>query len=472
MKIMSLLRKPQSRGQEQETAEPEPAGQLTGLAATEHRESHVSPYVPPEYRPENRGQGEGGNQFGRARLNPPGSVAAMMDGARAAGVQPKAQPGPARGAQHRGGVRTPQRPPAADRRQNDRQQQAGAPTPDGVARLFKDGLSYRDISGRLGIPESAVQILNEEHRESKRTLAEKIRSVGQAPRLFPWAEVRAALTTANNNGGGLVGSMANGQLGFLHDMASMMVLEYLGMDDVRVGEDKSYWGEVLPQTGWTVEGGVLTNTAAPTLGTLSVKPLSLFSRYDVTSTLAHTSEMGFMMWLRDSVEDLLSNQLVAALFDGDPADNKIEGILRKTNLPTIYFGAALTEASIRNCVSLLRTNLGVGERPVWLLSEGYRNAAVAGKWASETGVHTGVMLPDDAGGGIHYVVSQHLAAAGVTDPAILLFATSWRVPIWGLMASQHQQPDNLIDQYALELLCNSVPLQPKSFVRTQGGAMP
>ena len=194
----------------------------------------------------------------------------------------------------------------------------------------------------------------------------------------------------------------------------------------------------------------MTNTAAPTLGTLSVKPLTVFGHYDVTSTLAHSSESGFMNWLRDSLADLLHNQLVAALFDGDPTDNKIEGFLRKTGYPTVYFGAALTEASIRSCVSLLRTNLGVGTMPVWLLSEGYRNAAVAGGWASETGVHTGVMLPDDAGGGIHYVVSQHLqhpaGADPLTDPevvapAILCYGDSWRIPIWGLMASQHMQPD-------------------------------
>ena len=78
----------------------------------------------------------------------------------------------------------------------------------------------------------------------------------------------------------------------------------------------------LPQTGWTVEGGALVNNASPTLGTLRVKPLTVFGRYDVTSTLAHSSEDGFMNWLRDAVADLLNNQLVAALFDGDPADNK------------------------------------------------------------------------------------------------------------------------------------------------------
>ena len=103
---------------------------------------------------------------------------------------------------------------------------------------------------------------------------------------------------------------------------------------------------------------------------------------------------------------------------------------------------------------------------MWLLSEGYRNAAVLGKWATETGVHTGVMLPDDAGGGIPYVVSQHLQhPAGtdpstdpeVVDPAILLYGDSWRVPIWGLMASQHMQPDVNIDQYALELLVQQRP---------------
>ena len=79
--------------------------------------------------------------------------------------------------------------------------------------------------------------------------------------------------------------------------------------------------------------------------------------------------------------------------------------------------------------------------PVWLLSEGYRNAAVLGGWATETGVHTGVMLPDDAGGGIHYVVSQHLQhPAGadpstdpeIVDPAILTFGDAWRIPDMGV----------------------------------------
>ena len=253
MKIMSLLRKPQSRGQERADRKDDTAKvDLTDVPHVIHDDGRVEvladrpsiDIVPPEYR-----QGGERGEFGRGRNTPMSGVAQMMDSARAAGVQPKAQPGAAQGAKRRGGgIATPQRPPADG-------QGESAPTPAGVARLFQDGLSYRDISGRLGIPESAVRVLTEEHRESRRTLAEKIRGVGQAPRLFPWSEVRAAITTANNNGSGLVGSMATGQLGFLHDMASMMVLEYLGMDDVRNGEDKSYWGETLPMTGWTVEGG-------------------------------------------------------------------------------------------------------------------------------------------------------------------------------------------------------------------------
>ena len=332
MKVMSLLRR-----------KPQSPGQLKGLAATEYREQHPQPHVPPEYRPE--AQGERG-EFGRGRNNPPGSVAALMDSARAAGVKPPAQPGSSQGAQRGGGKRTPPRQPAAVRQQGG-QQRASEPTPAGVYKMFRDGLSYRDISGNFGIPESAVRVLYEEHRESRRTLAEKIRNVGQAPRLFPWSEVRAAITTAGGSGGGIVGTVATGHLGFLHDQASAMVLEYLGMDDVRVGEAKSYWGMSQPQTGWTVEGGQLVNNAAPTLGTLSVKPLTVFGRLRRhRSTLAHTSESGFMNWLRDSVSDLLHNQLVAALFDGDPADNKIQGFLRKTGFPTVYFGATRsTEAS-------------------------------------------------------------------------------------------------------------------------------
>ena len=95
MKVMSLLRR-----------KPQSPGQLKGLAATEYREQHPQPHVPPEYRPE--AQGERG-EFGRGRNNPPGSVAALMDSARAAGVKPPAQPGSSQGAQRGGGKRTPPR---------------------------------------------------------------------------------------------------------------------------------------------------------------------------------------------------------------------------------------------------------------------------------------------------------------------------------------------------------------------------
>ena len=425
--------------------------------------------VPPEYR--------GERAIGRGRNTPDMAVADMMDRARAEGVKPRAKAGGAQGAKSGGTVRTPQRPPAGGQRQRDGQRRPEA-TPKGVYRLFREGLCYRDISGRLGITEREVRVLYDEHKESTRTFADKVRSVkhGDFPRFFPWSEVRAALTTASGVGGGTVGTVASGNLGFLRDMAP--VLMYLGVDEVRAGESKQYWGETLPETGWVVEGGELTNTAAPTLGTMSVLPKNVFGRYDVTSSLMHLGEPGFLGWLQDSMADLLDEQLVAALFDGALASNQIQGFLRKTGFPTVYYGDALTEANIRSCVSLLRTNKGVGTMPVWLLSEGYRNAAVAGGWASETGVHTGVMLPNDSGEGIHYVVSQHLRHPAGTDPAadpeivnpaILCYGDSWKIPFWGLLVSQFMDPSMARTQYKMELLVNSVPLQAKSFVLTQGG---
>ena len=349
-------------------------------------------------------------------------MAQQMADARAEGVQSRAQAGGAQGAQRRGGVRTPQRPPAAVRRQSDGQQRASAPTPASVAKLFRGGLSYRDISGRLGITEALARSLKHQHDRTGMSMyqrvADDIRNGGMS--LLSGYDImvaheRAALTTANNVGGGLVGDYKMPGAGFDHDMGAIMLIDALNVVPIPRGEFLVYSGDTAPATLWTAEGAPLVDNTTPTIGRVEADAKTVSSVFEFSSSLAKAggpeAEMEFQRW----VDELLYEAWVSAALVGDGTMDRPTGILRNAGIHTIDYGAALTQAHIRAVRDRLRTQKGTGEDALWILSEAWASAAIAGGWASETSAHGGVLLQDNAGNGLPYLIVQGLTRIHRSD---------------------------------------------------------
>ena len=122
------------------------------------------------------------------------------------------------------------------------------------------------------------------------------------------------------------------------------------------------------------------------------------------------------------VDSILYEEWVGAALVGDGTMDRPRGILRNPGVHTIDYGAAVTEAHIRAVRDRLRTQKGTGEDPLWILSEAWASAAITGGWASETTPHGGVMLQDNAGHGIPYIIVQDLTSVDKTIEYTLLAA--------------------------------------------------
>ena len=280
------------------------------------------------------------------------------------------------------------------------------------------------------------------------------------------AHERAALTTANNVGGGLVGDYRMPGAGFDYDMGALELMNMLNVVAVPAGEMLVYSGDTAPATIWAAEGAALADATTPTIGRVEAGALSVSSVFEFTSSLAKAggpeAEAEFMRW----VDALLYEAWISAALVGDGTMNRPTGILRNAGIHTIDYGAALTQAHIRSVRDRLRTQKGTGMDPLWILSEAWAAAAIAGGWASETTPHSGVLLQDNAGNGLPYIIVQGLTSvvADRNDPAILGYASEFILPTWGMVVTRFPDPATLQMQFRLELICNAVASKASSFV--------
>ena len=77
---------------------------------------------------------------------------------------------------------------------------------------------------------------------------------------------RAALTTANNVGGGIVGDYKMPGAGFDHDMGALMLMDALNVVPIPRGELLVYSGDTAPVPIWAAEGAALADATTPTVG--------------------------------------------------------------------------------------------------------------------------------------------------------------------------------------------------------------
>ena len=363
---------------------------------------------------------EGNNRSGRNTANT--RVAKMADRARSEGVKPRAQAGGAPGDPPRR-----RRSDAGKPRPKSRTRPLEA-SPANVHALFRAGLGYRQIGERLGISPGLAHSLKGEHDRAGMTMFQRVqqglRTGGEQVWLSGYdvlkAHARASLTTANNNGGGLVGNYRMPGAGFDLDMGSLQLMDALNVVPIARGELLVYSGDQAPVPIWTAEGAALVDNTTPTVGRVEAGPKTVSSVYEFSSALAQAggpeAEAEFMGW----VDQILYEEWIGAALVGDGTMDRPRGILRNPAVHTIDYGAAVTEAHIRAVRDRLRTQKGTGEDPLWILSEAWASAAITGGWASETTPHGGVMLPDNGGNGIPYLIVQGLTSvAKIIDYTLL-----------------------------------------------------
>ena len=347
-------------------------------------------------------------------------------------------------------------------------------TPVAVSALFRAGLGYRQIGERLGISPGLAHSLKGEHDRAGMTMFQRVQqglgTGGEQVWLSGYdvlkAHARASLTTANNNGGGLVGDYRMPGAGFDHDMGSLQLLDALNVVPIARGELLVYSGDTAPATLWTAEGAALVDATTPTVGRVEAGPRTVSAVYEFSSALAKAggpeAEMEFMGW----VDALLYEEWIGAALVGDGTMDRPTGILRNTSIHKIDYGAALTQAHIRAVRDRLRTQKGTGEDPLWILSEAWASAGIVGGWLSETGSHSGIVLPDAGGNGIPYIIVQDLATiAGVAeDPAVLGYASEFVLPTWGMVVTRFPDPATLQVKFKLENICSAIQTKASSFV--------
>ena len=291
-------------------------------------------------------------------------------------------------------------------------------------------MSYRAIGERLGISPGLAHSLKGEHDRAGMSLYQRVqqglRNGGDQAWLSGYdvlkAHARAALTTANNSGNALVGDYKMPGAGFDHDMGALMLMDALNVVPIPRGELLVYSGDQAPVPIWAAEGAALVDNTTPTVGRVEAGPRTVSAVYEFSSALAQAggpeAEAEFMRW----VDSILYEEWIGAALVGDGTMDRPRGILRNPGVHTIDYGAAVTEAHIRAVRDRLRTQKGTGEDPLWILSEAWASAAITGGWASETTPHGGVMLPDNGGNGIPYLIVQGLTTVAKTIDYTLLAA--------------------------------------------------
>ena len=239
-----------------------------------------------------------------------------------------------------------------------------------------------------------------------------------------------------------------------------MLMRALNMFDVPMGELLIYTGTTPPALTWTAEGVAVTDNTTPVFGLVEAGPKTINSVFSFSSAMAKVAgpeaEMEFMRW----IDQLMYESWITAALVGDGTANEPTGILRSATIPKSDYGAALTEANIRAAQTLLRTQKGVGMDPLWILSEAWATAAIDGGWASATSPHGGVVLPDDAGNGIPYIIVQALATVGaVVDPGIMCYRDQFWLPTWGMTVTRFPDPNTADTKYRMQLACEAIQTQ-------------
>ena len=362
--------------------------------------------------------------IGRGRNTPDPRMAEMADSARSAGVKPRAKAGGAPGGKRR-------RSDAGKPRPKSRTRPLEA-TPTAVNALFRAGMSYRAIAERLGISPGLAHSLKGEHDSAGMSLYQRVqqglRNDGDQAWLSGYdvltAHARAALTTANNSGNALVGDYKMPGAGFDHDMGALMLMDALNVVPIPRGELLVYSGDQAPVPIWSAEGAALVDNTTPTVGRVEAGPRTVSAVYEFSSALAQAggpeAEAEFMRWVDSILYEAVDRRRPGGRRDHGQAPR--HPAATRPYPHTIDYGAAVTEAHIRAVRDRLRTQKGTGEDPLWILSEAWASAAITGGWASETTPHGGVMLQDNAGHGIPYIIVQDLTSVDKTIEYTLLAA--------------------------------------------------
>ena len=291
---------------------------------------------------------------------------------------------------------------------------------------------------------------------------EKNRERQTALRDTPPERIRAAITTANNVGYGMIAvevDLENSQA-WLYDRAP--VLDYLTVKTGSMGEQKYFYGSNTaankPTPGETGEGGAVAESS-PQLTNLSRLPVPISSQFPISSSLIAMGNMPIDAVILGGAEALVSERVVRNVLSGpyvgatfaEDAEAMQDGLM-DAGITNVNYGAdnaAFDRDDIIAVEQNLRALNPMGTKLAWITSVGFetlaRNKRIGGTEAvrfvaeRNTGsLFEGIMNPSPGGMGVPYVSSTHLGktvagppAVSDVNPAFLIMGSQLVVCFWG-----------------------------------------
>ena len=314
--------------------------------------------------------------------------------------------------------------------------------------LERSEYSPQDPSALAVLPFEFLSRYTTMTRESNRKRQASLRDT-------PPERVRAALTTANNVGYGMISvdvDLENSQA-WLYDRAP--VLEYLSVKTGSMGEQKYFYGSNTaankPSGGEYGEGGTVTEES-PQLTNFSRLPVPISSQFPITSSMLAMGDMPIDSIVLGGAEALIRERLVLNVLSGpytgasfaEDTDAMQDGLI-DAGITNRNYGAADANFDRDDIIAVeqaLRAQNPMGDKLVWIISVGFetlaRNERVGGtesiRFVAErnTGdLFSGIMNPSPGGMGVPYVASTLLGRDGFVNPAYLIMGSQMVVPIWG-----------------------------------------